>query len=200
MLSSKMGIQFLKKTICLLSVLLPFLLSACTYVKKTDVDHLNKKNAEVERTFTQSRHDFNIGDYSSAIDVYKVSFANYPENHKLLSNYLKTLENIKLVADRSFEKRDYDLAGKTYYTLLRQYSNFKNFAQLLSFDSELLNARVTECRTYVSREGFELYRKRNVREAISIWKNLLAFDPDNIYIRNAIVRATVQLKTLEGKK
>jgi tetratricopeptide (TPR) repeat protein len=187
-----MGIQFLKKTICLLSVFLPLVLSSCTYVKKTDL--------EVERTITQSKHDFNIGAYGRAIDVYKLSYANYPENQQLLSNFLKTLENIELVADRAFQKRDYDLAGKTYYTLLRHYPDFKRFADLLSFDAEFLNARVIQCRTYVSREGFEQYRKRNVREAISIWKNLLTFDPDNIYIKNAIVKATIQLKTLEGKK
>ncbi|MBE0426856.1 MAG: hypothetical protein IBX72_09440 [Nitrospirae bacterium] len=148
----------------------------------------------------QSKQDFNIGDYSRAIDVYRFSFAKYPENQKLLSNYLKTLENIKRVADRAFEKKDYNLAGKTYYTLQRNYSYFKNFAHLLSFDLEFLNARVTECRTCVSKKGLEQYRKRNIREAISIWKNLLTFDPDNIYISNAIDTATIQLKTLEGKK
>ena len=200
MLCSKMGIQFLKKTISLLGVLSLLLLSSCTYLKKTDLYHLDKQNAEVERTITQSKQDFNIGNYSRAIDVYKLSFAKYPENQKLLSNYLKTLENIKRVADRAFEKKDYNLAGQTYYTLLKNYSNFKNFAELLSFNSEFLNARVTECRTCVSRKGLEQYRKRNFREAISIWKNLLAFDPNNIYIRNAIDTATIQLKTLEGKK
>jgi tetratricopeptide (TPR) repeat protein len=197
---SRMGIQFLKKTIPLLSVLSLLLLSSCTYLKKTDLYHLDKQNAEVEKTITQSKQDFNIGDYSRAIDVYELSFAKYPENRKLLTNYLKTLENIKSVADRAFEKKDYNLAGQTYYTLLKDYSHFKNFAKLLSFNSEFLKARVTECRTYVSRKGLEQYRKRNFREAISIWKNLLAFDPNNIYIRNAIDTATIQLKTLEGKK
>ena len=200
MLCSKMGIQFLKKTISLFGVLSLLLLSSCTYLKKTDLYHLDKQNAEVERTITQSKQDFNIGNYSRAIDVYKLSFAKYPENQKLLSNYLRTLENIKRVADRAFEKKDYNLAGKTYYTLLRNYSYFKDLAQVLSFDSEFLNARVTECRTCVSREGLEQYRKRNFRKAISIWKNLLAFDPNNIYIRNAVDTATIQLRTLEGKK
>jgi tetratricopeptide (TPR) repeat protein len=194
-----MGIQLLKKTIYLLGVL-SLLLSSCAYVKKTGLYPLNKENAEVERTITQSKQDFIIGDYSRAIEVYKFSFANYPENQKLLSNYLATLENIKRVADRSFEKKDYNLAGKTYYALLSQYSYFKNVAQLLSFDSEFLNARVTECRSFVSGEGFEQYRKGNVRGAISIWKNLLAFNPNNTYIRNAIDKATIQLRTLEGKK
>jgi tetratricopeptide (TPR) repeat protein len=195
-----MGIKFLKKTICLLGILSLLLLSSCAYVKKTDLYHWNKQNAEVERTITQAKQDFDICDYSRAIDVYKFSFAKYPENKKLLSNYLKTLENIKRVADRLLEKKDYNPAGKTYYTLLSHYSYFKNFAQLLSFDSEYLDARVAECRTAVSREGFEQYRKGNVRDAISIWKNLLAFDPNNIYIRNAIDTAAIQLRTLEGKK
>jgi hypothetical protein len=135
---SRMGIQFLKKTIPLLSVLSLLLLSSCTYLKKTDLYHLDKQNAEVEKTITQSKQDFNIGDYSRAIDVYELSFANYPENRKLLTNYLKTLENIKSVADRAFEKKDYNLAGQTYYTLLKDYSHFKNFAKLLSFNSEFL--------------------------------------------------------------
>lgn len=184
----------------LLVVLSLLLLSSCTYLKKTDLFHLDKQNAEVERTIMQSKQDFSKGDYSRAIDVYKLSFAKYPENQKLLSNYLETLENIKHVADRAFEKRYYNLAGQTYYTLLRNYSYFKNFAELLSFSSEFLNARVTECRTCMSRKGLEQYRKRNFREAISIWKNLLVFDPNNIYIENAIDTATIQLKTLEGKK
>ncbi len=179
---------------------MPLLLSSCTHVKKTDLDKLNNENAEVERTFAQSKHDFNIGDYNKAIDMYKVPFAKYPENHELLSNYLKTVEDIKRIADKSFEKKEYSLAGKTYYALLRHYAYFKKFAKQMSFNSEFLTIRVTECRAYVSRDGFEQYRKRNVKGAISIWKNLLSFDPDNIYIRNAIDTATIQLKNLEGKK
>jgi len=46
----------------------------------------------------------------------------------------------------------------------------------------------------------EEYRKRHFNEAIVIWKNLLVFDPDNAYIKNAIDTATVQARTLEGKK
>ena len=160
----------------------------------------DKQNAEVEATIIKSKQHFNAGDYSRAIDVYRVTFARHPENQKLLNHYIKTLEDMRQVADRGFGKKDFNLAGRTYYILLKNYSHFKKFSQSLSFDTGFLNARVTECRTYFSRRGLEQYRKRNFNEAISIWNNLLFFDPDNAYVRNAIDTTTVQLKTLEEKK
>jgi hypothetical protein len=41
------------------------------------------------------------------------------------------------------------------------------------------------------------YRKSNLAEAISIWKSILAFDPNNAGIAKAIDTATIQLKNLQ---
>lgn len=191
--------QFLKKTITSLCILLLFV-SSCTYSKKIDLYHIHKENTEVERTIAQSKEYLRAGDFNRAIDVHRASFARYPNDQKLLKSYVKTLEDIRNVADRTFDKKDFARAGKTYYVLRKNYAHFKNFDELLSFDAEFLNERLTECRTYLSRKGMEQYRKRHFNEAIVIWKNLLVFDPDNAYIKNAIDTATVQARTLEGKK
>ncbi len=52
----------------------------------------------------------------------------------------------------------------------------------------------------LSQRALDEYRKGNLAEAISIWKSILVFDPNNAVIVKAIDTATIQLKNLQQKK
>jgi outer membrane protein assembly factor BamD (BamD/ComL family) len=52
----------------------------------------------------------------------------------------------------------------------------------------------------LSQQALDEYRKGNLASAISIWKSILAFDPDNPAVVKAINTATIQLKNLEQIK
>jgi hypothetical protein len=52
----------------------------------------------------------------------------------------------------------------------------------------------------LSQRALDEYRKGNLAAAISLWKSILAFDPDNAAIVKAIKTATLQQKNLEQIK
>jgi hypothetical protein len=59
---------------------------------------------------------------------------------------------------------------------------------------------VDRTRLKSEQRALDEYRKGNLAGAISIWKSILEFDPNNADIMKAINTATIQLKNLQQKK
>ncbi len=140
------------------------------------------------------------GDYQKAIDDYRIEYRKHPKDQSLVKGYVKSIEDIKEVADRAFNQADFLSAGKIYNILVRHYRYFNSFSKLLSFDRSYLTSKLSICKAFFSENGFHEYRKGNLREAIELWKNYLAIDPNNATIRKTLQTATLQQKNLEQKK
>jgi len=69
-----------------------------------------------------------------------------------------------------------------------------SFAGMLSFNKAKLNKKLTDCKTVLSKKGFQEYREGNLNEAIALWQGYLAVDPHNADIRKAVNTATLQQK------
>ena len=67
----------------------------------------------------------------------------------------------------------------------------------LSFDHQDLNEKLTYCKKTLSKQGFEEYTKGNLDQAIIFWHGLLAIDPNNQAIRDAVRTARQQQKNLQ---
>lgn len=174
-----------KKAIALLFVILFLFLPSCMYWKKVKMDTIN-----------QTQKYPITGDYQKTIDVYIAIHNKYPKDQTLLGHYITTIEDIKITADRAFEEEDFASAGRIYHVLLSNYSHFKGFVQLLSFDRKSLNARIADCSKFLTKKGLEQYRKGDLANAISTWKYILVFDPSNVEIKRAINTASIQLTNL----
>lgn len=59
---------------------------------------------------------------------------------------------------------------------------------------------VDRTRLKSEQRALDEYRKGNLAGAISIWKSILEFDPNNADIKKAINTATIQLKNLQQKR
>lgn len=145
---------------------------------------------------TQARQHLTTGEYQKAIDVSKAEYKKHPQDQLFVKEYVKSLEEIKAAADRASEKEDFASAGKTYNILLKNYSNFKGFAHMLSFDRTQLNTKFMYCKTALARKGFQKYREGNLSDAISLWQGYLAIDPNNADIKKALNTAKLQQKNL----
>ena len=132
------------------------------------------------------------GDYQKTIDAYRAEHAKNPQDQVLLREYVKSLEEMNGAADSSFEREDYTSAGKTYNVLHKNYPAFKAFTHMLSFDRAKLNAKLTDCKTALSKKGFQEYRQGNLSEAIALWQGYLAIDPNNADIKKAMNTARLQ--------
>jgi len=86
------------------------------------------------------------GDFQKAIDPFKEAFKRNPKNRGLTANYVRTVEEIRRVADRAMGRQDYDAAGRIYRILLNNYADFKTLAPALTFTKPYLEASLRYCR------------------------------------------------------
>ena len=92
----------------------------------------------VTRAAAESRRSLAAGDFQTAIDAYGAPYRRNPGNKKLAADFIRTVEGIKLTADRALAQRDYALAGRIYRTLLANEADFDPFAADLTFRKETL--------------------------------------------------------------
>jgi len=161
--------------------------------------NIKLKNCKVNMSKRQARQYLIAGDFKKAIDSYKACYKEYPDDPVLLDNYINTIEDMKNLADRALSRENFVSAGKIYQALWKNYKYFKKFYKSLSFPEKYLDEGLKNCRSQLTKEGLEQYRKGKLADAISTWKGILIFDPNNQEIKKAIDTATVQLKNLKKK-
>jgi tetratricopeptide (TPR) repeat protein len=140
------------------------------------------------------------GDYQKTINYYKKEYRKRPQDQELVKEYVKTVKEIKTVADEASRREDLASACKTYNILVKNYRDFKGFANALSFDAAQLKAKVTTCKTDLSKKGFQEYREGKLGEAIALWQGCLAIDPNDADIKKALNTAKAQQKNLQQTK
>jgi tetratricopeptide (TPR) repeat protein len=167
--------------------------------------NLAKKHKDFSQTNSQTsaqaanlaKMHIEAGEYQKAIDVYHFEVQKNPHDLSLAREYVKSIENIASAADKALDKQDFASAGRNYDVLLKNYAHFKGFDKELSFDSIYLNEKLCYCKKAIYKRGFQEYRKGNLSEAIELWQNLLAIDPQNTDIKKALKTATLQQKNLQ---
>jgi len=144
-----------------------------------------------------AKEHMEAGEYQKAIDVYNVEYQKHPHDLSLAREYVKSIKNIASTADKALDEKDFASAGRNYDVLLKNYAHFKGFDKELSFNSIYLNEKLSYCKKAIFKQGFKEYRKGNLSEAIAVWQDLLAIDPQNTDIKKALRTATLQQKNLQ---
>ena len=130
--------------------------------------------------------DLEAGKFQRAIDICKEIYQKYPQDPTVRNGYIKTLESIKSGGDGAFEKSDFALAGYVYEILLKNVSSVDRLNGSFSFNREDLTTRIRDCKKILFENGLEQYRSGDLNQAISLWKSILAFDPENQEIKKAV--------------
>lgn len=142
----------------------------------------------------------NTGNIQRVIDLYQDLHQRGPPDPVVQRDYISLLEQIKTHADLAFERNDPVLAGCIYRILLRNFSAFRPIGHFLSYNRELLNTNIKKCKKRLFENGLEQYRAGNLTIAISTWKSILIFDPENTEVKKALTTALAQSKNLERDK
>jgi tetratricopeptide (TPR) repeat protein len=153
-------------------------------------EHLSERRA---------RQSLTEGDYLRALDSFKGLPQEVLRRPAQSAALRRIMEELKGLVDKALARKDFVAAGKGYATLWREYSMAQQVSLSLSFSRNDADEGMKHCRTQLTREGLDQYRKGNLKEAIAIWRGLLQFDPDNAEIRKAVDRATEQLKKLQKR-
>jgi tetratricopeptide (TPR) repeat protein len=144
-----------------------------------------------------AKKNIEAGGYQKAIDTYSIECHKKPQDPQLMIEYAKSLDGIKSSADKALEKKDFVYAGRMYYILHNNYAKFSDVGHMLSFDSAYLDTKLSNCKKPLSLQGFEEYRRGDIEKALALWQALLAIDPDNKAIKEAVRTAKLQQKNLK---
>lgn len=139
------------------------------------------------------------GDYEKALGAQSALSPSELRDPAVAESFSKTMQEIKRRADGAAAARNYGDAGRAYAVLAARYADAARLGQKLPFTKEALNQGVNRCRAELTRQGLEHYRKGELSRAISVWQDLLRFDPDNTEIRKAVETARQQQKELRKK-
>jgi len=145
----------------------------------------------------EARSCLKNGDVQKGIDIYRGLIQQYPWDTTVRNGYVSLLESIKGQADLEFERKDFDQAGRTYRVLFKNYSSLNHLNRFLSYNAGLLNTRIETCRKILFEDALEKYRSGNLGQAVSIWRNILTFDPENLEVKKATDKAILQIRNLE---
>jgi tetratricopeptide (TPR) repeat protein len=154
------------------------------------------KRAVADNALSLSEEYLRKGDYEKALETCNSAFRKHPNDRALRKGYLKAAEETEDAACAAFEREDYAASGRIYYLLTRQYPRFQDLTADLSYGRKYLHARLTECSDRVFERALAQYRQGNLPAAISLWKNILEFEPGNAAAKKAIETTSTQLKSL----
>jgi tetratricopeptide (TPR) repeat protein len=148
----------------------------------------------------QAQSCLKSGDVQKGIDIYRGLIQQYPWDTAVRNRYVSLLESIKGQADLDFERKDFAPAGRAYSILLKNYSSLSHLKRFLSYNAGLLDTGIQTCRKILFEDGLEQYRSGDLSQAISIWKNILTFDPENLEVIKATDKAILQAGNLKKIK
>jgi tetratricopeptide (TPR) repeat protein len=140
------------------------------------------------------------GEYEQALGTQRSLSPTELRDPGLAAGIARTMEEIKRRGDAAQARGDYAATGNAYAALAGRYSDVSRLGLRLSFGREELAEGLRRCRLELTRQGLEQYRRGNLSEAISIWRSLLRFDPENPEIEKAVETAGKQLKELQKKQ
>lgn len=143
------------------------------------------------------QNTFDADDYVNALEAFRPAIQAFPEDSSLKNNLAEALKDLHRRSEKALEKEEYAVAGKMYALLLNENHQLKDLDMSIPFSSESLEDGIKQCRIQLTRKGLELYREEKLKEAVSVWKSLLEFDPGNTEIIKAVGTAEEQLKKIK---
>jgi tetratricopeptide (TPR) repeat protein len=143
------------------------------------------------------QNTFDADDYMNALKAFRPAIQAFPEDSSLKNNLAEALKDLHRRSEKALEKEEYAVAGKMYALLLNENHQLKDLDMSIPFSSESLEDGIKQCRIQLTRKGLELYREEKLKEAVSVWKSLLEFDPGNTEIIKAVGTAEEQLKKIK---
>ncbi|MGZ3537566.1 MAG: tetratricopeptide repeat protein [Thermodesulfobacteriota bacterium] len=158
------------------------------------------KNCLTHQAEKQAQCFLRTRDFQGGIDVYRSLIEQYPSDKTVRNRYVSLLESIKRRADLEFERKGYASSGRSYRILFKNYPSLNHLKRSLSYNAGSLEARINACRKILFEDALEQYRSGDLTQAISTWKNILTFDPENLEVKKAIDKAVFQSKNLKKIK
>ena len=127
-----------------------------------------------KETSVESQESLAAGDYEKALDSFKEAHGENARNKELTANYVRTVEDIKRIADGARSQQDYARAEGIYRILFDRFGDFEEFAAELTFEKAELGTALKECRIgAVDNPAARAMKAANFAKAIDIFRTAL---------------------------
>jgi tetratricopeptide (TPR) repeat protein len=174
-----------RRVLIFFSVLLILSFSSCGYVKRT----------QVKRATDEAHQELRSGDFQKALDTYQLAYKKYPKDSEMLKNYIETVESMKAQGDEAFSGKNFAQAQITYDLLLKNFSRFSDFANLLSFKKNFLVTRLKMSRILpVEKQAQSYLESGDVQKGIDIYRDLIQQYPWDTTVCNGYVSLLESIK------
>lgn len=150
-------------------------------------------------TSKQAQEQVLLGNYKRALELYARAYDRY-HLPALRQGFSRLGEQLRAASDKAHQDARFAESGILARSLFESGITTRDFADRLTFDDDMLTARIAACSRSIMELGLMRYREEKLSEAIAIWKKALAFDADNRTVRQAIDTATIQLEQLKHIK
>jgi tetratricopeptide (TPR) repeat protein len=180
----------IKTLLCTASILL----ASCAALPKNAVPVPERSVAE--QSLSKANGHLEQGEYPEALALYASTYERNRER-EFLATYLQAGNRIKSAGDRAYQMRDFPRAGIIYSLLLESRICVDDLGKALSFDDVYLRKQISACSKALTEAGLKKYRQDKLEDAIALWEQVLAFDPDNTKVKNAVDTANRQLRKLK---
>ncbi len=112
--------------------------------------------------------------------------------------YLLAVNGLLESGETSLAAKEYAEAGHAFTKVLAVYPVTRSVRGRVKWSAEQVAARVDSCSAKLMEEGLLEYRRGRLADAVRIWKELVAFNPEYRGARKAIETASRQLKALQA--
>ena len=151
------------------------------------------KSAHIKLAENTSQQAISSGHFQKAITACRELITEYRKDKQSQKCLMTAASELYEMADSADKKGEYEEAGKIYAVLRKNVRTFKTAGIPL----ETLDKDLENCSRNLNIKALALYRKGDLRQALSVWKNILEFDPANAEARKSIATTTDQLKNMQ---
>ncbi len=164
-------------------------LSSCGSSKREQIQR------DTDHGSGQAQMEVEAGRFQRAINVCREIYQKYPQDPAVQSGYIRTLESIKNIGDRAFERKDFEMAGNIYEILAKNWSHFDDLSPSLSFKRSFLGEKVKTSRCLFVRGQVPSYLKAGeFQRAIDIYKEIYQKYPQDSAVRSGYIRTLESIK------
>lgn len=137
-----------------------------------------------------------VGNYTAALMLYAELYDTC-RDRRVVDLYIAAGKQVREMADRALQKKDFPNAGRLYTALLESKVTSAAQLGLLSFDDGYLKRQIRICTQALMETGLVKYRDEQLDDAIAAWEKVLVFDPENRTVLRAIDTANRQRSSLK---
>jgi tetratricopeptide (TPR) repeat protein len=149
----------------------------------------------VNPAISQAQLDIAAGNFQKALDTYQGEYLKKPKDTGVRESYLSALEHVRVHGDKAFDKGDFLPARSTYELLLKNFSRFSHFDNLLSFDRNFLVARVRMSRILGAELQAQGYlQSGDFQKAMGVYKGLYQQYPGDSQVWDGYARVLESIK------